>query len=144
MQCDLAVCVLPGADSDPPFSRLINSYWADEVGMRFQRVIKLRLKAGEAGYAPVEYDQRGLAISPGQVAQKLVNRLNELLLASPHFALPDKCGPVIELDPDVCLACTPKSFSRRVALIVAVEMSKDDVAQLFLVMFRKSTRSGLE
>lgn len=78
MQCDLAVRVLPGANSAPPFSRLIDSDWADEVGIRFQRVINLRLKAGEADYIPVEYDQCGFAIPPGQVAQKLVNRLDAI------------------------------------------------------------------
>src|SRR5262245_44793751 len=79
-----------------------------------------------------------LTVAPGEVAQELVDGSSEFLTAPPDLALCNKCGAVIVLNPNVCLATTAKSFSGSSAFVMPVKVRQYDVPQPFLVMHRVS------
>ena len=88
----------------------------------------------------VEEDHCCLAVTPREIAEKLVNCLAQLLWPLPYLALGNEGGSVLNFDSYVGLAPTPERLPGGVALVVAIQVSQHDIAEVFFPMNRVGCR----
>ena len=112
--------------------------------MRLQRLGRPCEEIGEVGVALVEYDQRGFAIAPSQVAEQLIDAPCQFNRPAPKLAFGNKGSATIGLDADVGLATAAEGLAGRVTLVMAVEMREQNVAEPLLAEVGVGGRRGLK